>query len=215
MKRTFLYLCLSLTVFACKQNVKTAENSSSSDNLEDSVTKTPPAEPNRVFDINSIPISDKDLGVFPYLSAPEKYGYGNYGNGMNESDISDLDKEYFAVNGQLVLQEGKTCKVGLDVLDQQTTQFNSLIVEKSFHKAILALGGVQVNNVPIPRSEIERIGDKELIDKHYGYSISYNSLDDVKTYVIRTKDKEVWIQFSLLNKESGSITFLEKGEKAL
>ncbi|TDG34853.1 OmpA family protein [Pedobacter changchengzhani] len=211
MKKIVICICIALTAFACKQKAKTVENTETPVATVNEA-KTDSTKNNDVFDINKIPISDHDLGEFPYLSAPDKYGYGDYAGGMRKTDISDFDKEYFAVNGKLIPQEGKSCKVGIDVLNSQTTQFNSLIVEKSFEKAILALGGVQVNNVPVPQSEIERIGNKELIDKHYGYSIDYNLLDDVKTYVIRTKDKVVWIQFSLLNKESGRITFLEQGK---
>ncbi|EOR96708.1 outer membrane protein OmpA [Arcticibacter svalbardensis MN12-7] len=209
MKRTLLYLYISLSIFSCKQKV-TAENTTSPAMGTDDALNIASVDTSKVFDINKIPISDKDLGVFPYLSAPEKYGYGDYAGGIKKSHFSDFDKEYFAVNGKLIPQEGRTCKVGIDVLNPETTEFNSLIVEKSFEKAILALGGVQLNNIPVPKSEIDRVGNTELINKHYGYSIGLNSLDDIKTYVIRTKDKEVWIQFCLLNKESGNITFLEK-----
>lgn len=88
--------------------------------------------------------------------------------------------------------------------------FNSLLVEKAYEKAILDLGGVQVNNVSVPKEEIDRIGKENLMSATYGNSIDFNGLDRIKTYVIRTNSKEVWIQFSLLSEESGKITILEK-----
>ncbi|CAM4111759.1 OmpA family protein [Flavobacterium weaverense] len=69
---------------------------------------------------------------------------------------------------------------------------------------------MKVNDVTIPKSEIERIGNKELIEKHYGYSFDFNMLDDIKRYIIKTKDREVWVQYYVMNDESGRITILEK-----
>lgn len=106
--------------------------------------------------------------------------------------------------------EGKSFKSTIEKDRSDGKRFNSLIVGKSYENAILALGGVLVNNITIPQSEIKRVGDKELIEKHYGFSLDYNLLDDIKTYIIKTKDKEIWIQFYLLNDESGGITILEK-----
>jgi len=213
MKQIFLCTALFLSLIACKKEQST-ETTASQIEKDSTTTATTPtagsASENATFDINTIPVSDKDLGKFPYLNAPDTYKYGYGDDGIKPGEISDFDKEYFAVNGKLIPQEGKTCKVRIEK-KQGTGSFNSLVVKKSYEKAILALGGVQVNNVPVPQSEIDRIGNKELVDKKYGYSIDFNLLDDVKTFVIRTKDKEVWIQFSLMNNESGNITILEKG----
>jgi len=212
MKRILLCTALFLSLLSCKKEQTT--ETTTTETVKDTVTSTTPtatsSTENAAFDINSIPVSDKDLGKFPYLAAPDTYKYGYGDDGIKASEISEFDKEYFAVNGKLIAQEGKTCKVRIEK-KQATGPFNSLVVEKSYEKAILALGGVQVNNVPVPKSEIDRIGNKELVDKKYGHSIDFNLLDDVKTFVIRTKDKEVWIQFSLMNNESGDITVLEKG----
>jgi len=214
MNRIPLYLLIALSAAACTQTAKTT--TSTTTETTDSVTTISQSSAKagtdtaKVFDISTIPLSTHDLGEFPYVKAPEGYAFGSYGNGMNKSDISEFSKEYFAVNGKLVPQEGKTCKTGIDLAKKDNKKFNSLLVEQSLDKDILALGGVQVNNVPVPVSEIKRIGDAELVDKHYGSSIDYNLLDDIKTYVIRTADKEVWIQFNLMNNESGKIAILEK-----
>jgi len=212
MKRILLCTALFLSLLSCKkeQNAETKTTETVKDSVTP-VTQTASDSPeNGTFDINTIPVSNKDLGKFPYLNAPDTYKYGYGDDGIKPNEISDFDKEYFAVNGKLIPQEGKTCKVRIEK-KQETGSFNSLVVEKSYEKAILALGGVQVNNIPVPKSEIDRVGNKELIDKKFGHSIDFNLLDDIKTFVIRTKDKEVWIQFSLMNNESGDITILEKG----
>ena len=212
MRRIILCTALLLSIIACKKEQTT--ETTTKEVATDSVVTTPKTSgttpENGTFDINTIPVSDKDLGKFPYLNAPDTYKYNMGEDGITKSNISDFDKEYFAVNGKLIAQEGKTCKVWIEK-KQGAGPFNSLVVEKSYEKAILALGGVQVNNVAVPKSEIDRVGDKELVDKKYGHSIDFNLLDDIKTFVIRTKDKEVWIQFNLMNNESGKLTVLEKG----
>jgi OmpA-OmpF porin, OOP family len=212
MKKNVLSAFILLTFMACNgQNSKKENQEQSASKTTETANKPTNSDANGTFDSQTIPISDKDLGKFPYLNAPDNYKYNSGSDGIKPIHISDFDKEYFAVNGKLIPQEGKSCKVSIECANRDKVRFNSLIVEKSYEKAILALGGVQVNKVPIPKSELTRVGDAELIAKHFGYSLNYNLLNDTKTFIIRTKDKEVWIQFTLMNDESGSITFLEKG----
>jgi len=211
MKRIALYTLTSLCLVACKKGpeavVTTEQQTTATDTTATAKTDTTTV----AFDSNKIPLSDKELGTFPYLTLPENYKYGYGDDGIKAADIIDADKEYFAVNGKLIPQQGKTAKAQLEkVPGSKGGKFNSLVVEENLTKTIEALGGIQVNNVPVPDSEMKRIGDKELIDKHYGYSIDHNLTDDVKTFIIRQKDKEVWIQFTLMNQESGWITILEK-----
>ena len=205
---------MAFSTIACKKEQTTDTNTT--ETRRDSIAASPKTETtltsSETFDINTIPVSDKDLGTFPYLSAPDTYKYNMGDEGISKKNISDFDKEYFAVNGKLIPQEGKTVKVTIEKdKSKDDGPFNSLIVDKSYDKAILALGGVKLPTVAIPQSEINRVGTKDLYEKHYGNSLDSNQLDDIKTYVIRTKDKEVWIQYYVLNNGSGRITILEKG----
>lgn len=210
MKKPILILSISLLLFSCNNASKNKVDESQKTSLSDSNSVAKEKEESTNFDLSKITESTAELGVFPYLNAPDGYKYNSEKN-INPKDIVDFDKEYFAVNGRLILVEGKSFKVEITKDRSDGKRFNSLIVDKSYEEAILALGGVSLNNTAIPKSELERIGNKELVDKHYGYSIDFNLLDDVRCYVIKTKDNEVWIQYSLLNDESGSLTILEKG----
>ena len=212
MKKTFLTIAITLLVLSCNKQVdkENAEGTSTEQSqTTDTLSKSTGTTAIQDFDINSIEESTADIGVFPYLNPPETYTYG-YEKQISPNDIRDFDKEYFAVNGKLIPVEGKSFKVNIEKDRSDGKRFNSLIVGKSYEEAISALGGVKVNDVTIPKSEIERIGNKELIEKHYGYSLDFNMLDEIKTYVIKTKDKEIWIQYYLMNDESGRITILEK-----
>ncbi|GGH67842.1 outer membrane protein OmpA-like peptidoglycan-associated protein [Filimonas zeae] len=158
-----------------------------------------------VFNINSIPVSAQDLGTFPFFNAPEGYKYQN-------ADTKDFDKQYLAVNGKLIPFEGKVFNADLDIDNAKNKgKFNAQLLAKSYDKVIVELGGVKLNAVPVATEEMDRIGKDELVAKKSGYALDYNGRD-IHTYVIRQKDAEVWIQFSLLDGESGRMTILQKGD---
>ena len=216
MKRIAYILIIVAILASCKsKNADTAGADTATNKAEESKT-SPDAVANNTpvpvkpFDINTIPVSDKELGKFPYLGLPDKYTY-DYQKEANSKNINDMDKEYFAVNGKLLPQEGKTFKAHIEKDRADGKKFSAMEVEKYYDEAIKALGGVQVNNVAVPKTQIDSIGNKELVDKKYGYSIDYNLLDDIKTYVIRTNTKQVWIQMTLMNEETGKLTVLETG----
>lgn len=216
MKKIILCATVVIALASCKSKTNNTSTADTAANKAEVSKTTPDAVANNTlvstgkFDINTIPVSDKNLDKFPYLSPPDYYTY-NYDKEIKPESIRDVDKEYFAVNGKLLLQEGKTFKAHIERDRNDGQKFNSLVVFKHYDEAIKALGGVQVNNVSVPKTQIDSVGNPELIDKRYGYSIDYNLLDDIKTYIIRTKTKQVWIQMTLMNDETGKITILEKG----
>ncbi|MDV6169733.1 hypothetical protein R1T16_14950 [Flavobacterium sp. DG1-102-2] len=209
------FAALSIMLTAC--NSKETRLEQRSEPADPVTTEAKPAIPvvaGGTFDITAIPVSEADLGDFPFVKLPKDYCFGycsSWSGKPNEKDIKDTDKEYFAVNGKLIPVEGKTYKVTIEKnRDADNKRFSRLAVLNSLDKDIKALGGVQVNNVPVSNEEWKRVGDEELIKNGYGKSIDVNLLDDIKTYIIRTKDKEVWIQFNLMDEESGRIAVLEK-----
>lgn len=211
-KAIFICLLVSTTLFSCSNETKeTSDKKSDSVSVTGNKPEELPKE-NIPFDIQSIPISEVEIGQFPYLSYPEGYNF-NYKKEISANDIKELDKEYFAISGKLHPIEGKSFKVRIERENTNPRKFNSLLVEKYYVEKIKSLGGVQVNNMAVDEAEIKKIGDQELIDKKFGFSIDYNLLNDIKTFVIRRKDKEIWIQMTLMNEEVGKLTVLEKETK--
>jgi OOP family OmpA-OmpF porin len=186
-----------------------ADSMSNVDSVKPEHGNNPIPGTDSIFNINSVAVTTKDLGEFPYIKLPDTYTY-NYEMEISKASIKDPDKEYFAVYGKLIPEEGKTFKATLEKNRADGKRFNSLELQNSINKSILDLGGIKLKTVPITRKEWDRIGNAELIDKKYGFSIDLNSLDNIETYVIRTNSKVIWIQVFLLNDESGKITVLEK-----
>ncbi|MDM1373730.1 OmpA family protein [Myroides marinus] len=210
MKRVLICLTLAFAIYSCGSKEKQQESNEVVTTENETKTEENSSTP---FDINTIPVTTQTVGVFPFLEAPENYCYGycsNWKGKPNPSDIKNFDKQYFAVNGELIAIEGKTYNSTLEKNRQKdNAPFNSLEVEKSYEKAILALGGVKVNDQALTQETLDKINKEELLQS--GSSIPPAGRK-VNTYVIRTNDKEVWIQFNLLNEESGRITILEKSD---
>ena len=205
---------LGMVLIACNsKETRLEQRSEPADTITTEAKTTAPVASGE-FDITTIPLSEAKLGEFPFINPPKDYCYGycsSWNGKPNEKDIKDTDKEYFAVNGKLIPVEGKTYKVTIEKnRNIDNKKFSRLFALNSLEKDITALGGVQVNKVPVSNEEWKRVGDDELIIRGYGKSMDVNLLDDVKTYVIRTKDKQVWIQFNLMDEESGRIAILEK-----
>ncbi len=202
-----LMLCAAAITFEACGNKKKAGQEETAQTTKDSVS-TPaqqaPAAAPAAFDINSVPVTDKNVGAFPFFTAPTKYAYRN-------ATTKDFDREYFTVKGKLLPMEGKTYKAEIvDKDNKGSSAFSALEVEKSYEQAILALGGVKVNDEKAPRAERERVGDDEIYKKGYGYVVGMSD-EVINTYVIRTKDAEIWISMQC-NSAYGQICILQKGK---
>ena len=154
-----------------------------------------------VFDINSIPISDKLDGAFPYFKLPEGYTYTDPQKYHGEGEIKDYDKEYFLVGGKFYPFEGKTFKGEIRLDDKfKDKKFSQLEIQKGFEEIILNVGGVRLNNnEPILEGETAKISQSDVSN---GYTHSGSTGYSIQTYVIRKSDKLIWIQFDYLDNAS-------------
>lgn len=157
------------------------------------------------FDIAKIPVTSKEIGSFPYLSAPVEYKF-------NDISRSDLKTVHFAVDGKLIPLEGKTYSSNIYKIQESESPFNMQVVQRAYHNAITDFGGVQVSTMLLP-GQIEKIGKKILEDEgDHAYTIigaNDYTLKHVNTYVIRTTKTEVWIELSFYQ-NGGYIYILEK-----
>ena len=148
-----------------------------------------PAPAATSFDINTIAVSDKPLGEWPYLVLPAGYKFsGNLAN-----NTKDLARVPFWTGGQLLWMEGKTFEAELRAGDGKTySRFEML---KGIDQALTALGAVtltqrsydetvyEANKAELApfRSEFDDIGGAYWYDK------------DARTYLIRRADKAIWV----------------------
>jgi OOP family OmpA-OmpF porin len=174
-------------------NVTTAQNNSTVDSLKST------------FDIATIPVSNKEIGAFPYLKAPDQYKF-------NDISKSDLQTVHFAINGKLVAVEGKTYSTNIYKLQESGSPFNVQLVKRNYDQIIKELGGVQVSSSLLP-DQIQKVGQKILeAEGDHAYTIIGTNdftLSHVNTYIIRTAKVTVWIELSFYE-NGGYIYILEK-----
>ena len=144
-----------------------------------------PAGPDAMFDINTVPISTANLGGFPYVSGPKGYKFPN----PSDSAYYEFDRSYVYDGQQLIPIEGKVLRRQYRVIDE-AKKTSELMQQRNYESLIKSLGGVQVSSAELPGAAIEKVGN----DTYRKYAGNISGGDQVDTYLIRQKDKEVWIQ---------------------
>ncbi len=215
-KNRFASMLVVFVVFSCQQNdSKKPETNAGTDTL--STASTAPTEPQNTqssdtkFDINNIGLTNKFEGSFPYFKLPEGYTFTDPGKYHGKGVVKDVDREYFYNHGIYFPMEGKSFKAIIRVDDEKFKDktFSKLEVQKSFDDFIGSVGGVKINNgEPVKSGEKDRLKSEAPNAYTDGYLHSCNNYDDVHTYVIRTKDKTVFVQYNL-GSEQASMTVLE------
>jgi hypothetical protein len=203
-----LYVCLagSLLLTACggKSKNNAGQTDSAATDTAAPVTKATGESKSEAFNVSKIPVTTKNLGTFPYLSAPDGYRY-------NDIVKSDLETLHFAVNGKLMAVDGKTYKTNIYKNRESETPFNMQVVDEAYKKVITDLGGVQVSDKLLP-GEVDKAGKSVLERENHAYvTIGENNytLSHVRTYIIKTAQAEVWIELSLYE-NGGYINILQK-----
>ncbi|MCB2378893.1 hypothetical protein LGH70_14925 [Hymenobacter sp. BT635] len=146
---------------------------------------TAAAAPDATFDLNSVPVSAANLGAFPYLS-PLKGYETRYDS---DSVGFDFDRTYVYDGKNIIPVEGKIVRRTYRPADSEKAA-SELMVQRNYENLIKNLGGVKVSADKIPDETLKKMGETEY-NKHSGGLSVYGPVD---TYVIRQKDKEVWVQ---------------------
>lgn len=161
------------------------------------------------FDLQSVPVTDKALGAFPYLATP---------TGLPEERVSttkdlEFDRVYVLAGEELRPVEGK---VNERVFSLYNLKWSALAAHRNYESALKTLGATRVDKVD-PRNEqfIQRNGGSEsAILKKMGIS-SLDTLEDPEVpgfeqWLIRTPSTNIWVTFFLKNGEVHLLTVEEK-----
>ncbi|UOQ73848.1 hypothetical protein [Hymenobacter cellulosilyticus] len=199
MKRTILSVaCLTLAgsvaLFGCK--AKTAEADATDAAATTETTATAPTETTAAapteaaattaagtFDINTVPVTSANLGTWPYLSALKGYKT-NYDS---DSVGFDFDRAYVYDGKNIVAVEGKIVSRRFRPADSDKPA-SELMMQRNYENLVKSLGGTKVFSGEVPEDAIKKIGETEYL-KH-----DNDITRAADTYVIRQKDKEVWVQ---------------------
>lgn len=195
---------LSLAFTSChngdKEHKASVETVSQTESEAKPVSESP--DTTKSFDISSVPISEHELGTFPFFSLPKGLVE------QNKPVQRKFDNLFFPINGVMQPIEGKVWKANLVTESGDSESWSLPYFEKSYDEAIKAVGGMKIYEGKVSREELDRIKDKATYFGEDG-SLDYWN-DPAKVYLIRRADGgEVYIQFSG-NSAGAKIQILQK-----
>lgn len=186
-----------------KQSPETSENTEEIiDEQPIDERKEENAVSSNAFNIENIPVSDADLGDFPYFSFPKGM------KSQNRPIQRDYDIIFFPIDGVMTPIEGKVFKVNVSLEDRKNDNWSLPFFLKSYDDAILSAGGQKIFDGKITREEYERYKDDAAYLGEDG-SIGYTS-NKIRVYVIRRADgKNIYIQLTG-NTAGGKLNILQE-----
>lgn len=165
-------------------------------------TLPPPGVPAEAkpFDIASLPVTDKPLGDWPYLVAPQGYEW-------NGEKTLDLSRVPFWTGQALEFVEGKVFLGGLQPIGDKS--FSRFEVLKRADQALTGLGATKVTTSGISDAIHEKDMPENFGSEFYAGAGGYRSSGkELSTYVIRHADRTVWFKV-FADTNSGSILIAE------
>lgn len=203
MKKLIYFLSFALLIVSCSSPA--GKQNTLNDTVQNPAADSSKAQPvkKRGFDIRNIPVTKRDLGSFPYFSAPKKTVYIN-GGGKKK----DFDQTYVPINGILTPVEGPSFSAFIHPADGE--EWQQFYVDKSYEDMILGLGGVKIAEEVVTKEEVDRVGKDKLKSGDEG-SFDYWSNIPIKTFLLKRSDNDiVYIQLQTTS-TSGAIQIAEKG----
>lgn len=194
MKKLTLLTILAISLIACKgkkesnKDILTEKETVSDRNVNEETTNQETTEKHEKveeFDINNIPLSEKNIGDFPFFSAPEGAKY------INNVKPKSFDFMVFVTPNKIFEVEGKTFRADVQEDKESEKEVSNRYLLKSYEDAILKAGGVKV-------FEGKLEGDrKKKYEELCTYAGSDGSIDiwnnPIITYAIRRNDGNIYI----------------------
>jgi OOP family OmpA-OmpF porin len=207
----FAALTLAGGLSACGHQDQTAEQASPPTTAAaPAPTETAPSEtpatttaaPAAAFDVSTVPVSTAALGSFPYVA-----GLKNFELNTTNSKDFEFERAYVYDGTTLQTIEGKVSRrlFEVDRSSEVGKKMSELLIDRNLDNQLKALGAVKVWTGIIPKETIEKIGGNTVFYQHS--STGNDSEGD--TYLIRQKDKQIWVQTST-SADSYRIDVVEK-----
>ena len=150
------------------------------------------------FNIEKLPVSEVDLGTFPFFNAPEGAQY------INRAKPLDFDFIVFVTPDSIFEVEGKTFRAHVHPDRKTKKNISSSYLIKSYEDAIFQAGGVKVFEGRLDKEQKDRY---QTLCTYKGSNGSIDIWNDpIATYVIRRADGNIYIA---LEKGSGRTTSIQ------
>lgn len=157
---------------------------------------TPAAAPVAAdFDPTSVPVTTATLPPFPFFKEPSGQRSIHWSNpkererGFNRGHFIG-NKKLIAVEGQLFVDV-----FNLEDTDEGRRRYSALEFHRNYENAITALGGKKISATQFTDEFVAQSGGRDAIEK-YLHGQPTGIEQEHQSYLIRTPQKEYWIQVS-------------------
>lgn len=151
----------------------------------------------KTVDYSKIPVSNKQLGEFPFFEFPTSL------KAMNTPYLNADDHLFVPINGKFKEFTGQVWRSFVQANGENWSLFS---FNKKISSWIVSKGGVPIYNGKIARAQLDLV--KEKMD----YAGSEGSIDywnnQVSVFIIKQSDRNIFVQFSG-NSASGEIQIIE------
>jgi OOP family OmpA-OmpF porin len=163
------------------------------------------------FDWNVIPKSSAQIGVFPYISAPDGF-YIQHKDSSDESktgysELKDFDKLIMYDGKSFYNIEGKVARLKFRMKDRDA-EFNQYKFDNSVEKYLSSIGTKLFGKIKITESQKAFLNkENDLTIYHHVVGDPYN--DPVRCYALNTDKGKIMFQVHS-NSAEGSIAVVEQ-----
>ena len=156
----------------------------------------PPAKDNMV-----IPVSKADLGTFPYFKTLRNFY-------PTDSLSFEQNRAYFFDGKKFFTIDGKVSAQNLNIKNSAEKIASEFECIQQFDKVIAELGGVKIYTGKLPQEELKSFAGEDIVTLGGKSQVAPSAFYGVVEYVIKTSEKEVWVQLQPYSLPSKFYTLL-------
>lgn len=154
------------------------------------------------FDIEDVPVSQKPLGAFPYVSLPAGYSSQGY-----DTETKEFARFPFWVDGKARWVEGRFYLATFS--SERGKDYSQYEVARNFAAMVEQMGGVKVSEGRIPTETVKGWGEEITQGFIAGLGDVYSQ--PATTYLVRRNDGNIWIHFVSTTAMGHYVVGQEKG----
>ena len=141
------------------------------------------------FDIANLPVSKADLGTFPYFKTLPNFT-------ATDSTTHENNRTYFYDGKTFFTVDGKVSSQNLNINHSDQPIVSEFGCIQEFDKVISTLGGVKVFTGKMPDEALKAFAGTDAVELGSAgkAALAPSSYYGVVEYVIKTPEKEVWVQ---------------------
>ena len=143
-----------------------------------------------------IPVTKADPGTFPYVKTLPNFR-------ATDSSTFEHSLAYFWDGKKYREIEGKISTQNLNIDDSKVNIASEFECIQQFDKLVAALGGIRIFKGKLPEDKLKSLAGADMVELGSKGQVAPSAYYGVVEYVIKTPEKEVWIQlqpFSLASK---------------